>query len=258
MTRIGGSRGSATPGTRSGSPQGNPRAAPAWTWSAAAVGKSRTRTVPAGLRTPPQPRLRHRSPGPGPVRISLSGSSQGSLTHGSSSCLIHDKKSCAVIRASAPAGKDGDGDSGLHPAQGGPRRQPLQKAPSTRLARPAGGAGLTCAGVRGHPPVLPELLLPHERHLLLDPGQDVGGGDQRLCSQGETWRCRVAATRRGPAPCRGAGNGRGVGAPLLRPRCVSLSRSGDTASNTPGGAVRMGDHRTSLGTGGHGTSPGDG
>lgn len=207
---------------------------------------------------PPQPRLRHRSPGPGPVRISLSGSSQGSLTHGSSSCLIHDKKSCAVIRASAPAGKDGDGDSGPHPAQGEPRRQPLQKAPSTRLARPAGGAGLTCAGVRGHPPVLPELLLPHERHLLLDPGQDVGGGDQRLCSQGETWRCRVAATRRGPAPCRGAGNGRGVGAPLLRPRCVSLSRSGDTASNTPGGAVRMGDHRTSLGTGGHGTSPGDG
>lgn len=154
------------------------------------MGKSRTRTAPAGLRTPPRPqfRLRHRSPGPGPVRISLSGSSQGSLTHGSSSCLIHDKKSCAVIRASAPAGKGGRGPQGrvLHRvAQGGKR--PKKPAPSARLADPTGAAGLTCTGVRGHPPVLPELLLPHERHLLLDPGQDVGGGDQRLCSQGEIW-----------------------------------------------------------------------
>lgn len=189
----------------------------------------------------------HHLPGPGPVSISLSGSSQGSRTQGSSSCLIQDKKSCAVIRASAPAGEDGDGDSAergriLHRAGWG--RQWLQKAASAVSVGQQVGArhspGLTCAGVCRHPPLLRELLLPHEGHLLLDPGQDVGGGDQRLCSEGETWPAPGCSRLPRPRGQRASG----CGTPGLRPHGMSPSHSSYGTSNTPKGAVGTGDRRT--------------
>jgi len=195
---------------------------------------------------PPPAPSRRRSPGPGPASISLSGSSQGSRTQGSSSCLIHDKKSCAVIRASAPAGTGrGQGLSGAASCAGGGAEA---TASETQRLRPVGarrGPGLTRAGVRRHPPLLGELLLPDEGHLLLDPGQDVGGGDQRLCSEGRGLaRATLWLPWRHLCP--------------PRPRGMSPSHGGYGASKTPGGDVGMGDCGTARGIGGRGAARGDG